>query len=86
MKIVVQKNENEVNENKLFSIAEMLKEEMPTVIVDDSKIPIIKNGASLNNEQGIKDGNILIIDKNNNALAIYDVNHDKMKCVRGLWN
>ena len=75
---------DELQENNLYSIYEILSKVLSTYIIKDEDINKIKNGVNLfinSNEE-----KILIVDKNNNALAVYIKIEDKIyKCLRGLW-
>ncbi len=52
--------------------------------VDDNLIKKVRNGVSLKLKD-IEDELILIIDRENNPIAIYEKQNDEYRCSRGLW-
>lgn len=77
---------NEVSSEKIIPINELITF-IPSYKVNGPVINMIKNGVtlSLNNVENCD--KILLLDNNNNALAIYqNIGSAHYKCLRGLWN
>lgn len=72
-----------VKEDDVIPISEILADEF-TLKVDDEMAIKIKNGVSCN-KINAPSNRILFIDKNNNALAIYERIDNRYICKRGLW-
>lgn len=75
---------DELSTNNLHSIYEILSKVLSTYIIKEEEINKIKNGVNLKIDSN-KD-KLLIVDKDNNALAVYiKIKDNTYKCLRGLW-
>ena len=75
-----------VTEDKVIPISNVLSNFMEVIKVDSETEVKIKNGCQLNVNLSLKGStNILLVDSDNNALAVYNKSKDKYVCQRGLW-
>ena len=73
-----------VVDQKPFTIAEILTKHLPTYVVPDEFKKKVYDGATIKID--IQGDKILIVDTDNNALAVYErLKDDIFKCCRGLW-
>ena len=76
----------DVREERLISISDVLSNFMEVIKVDAIIESKIKNGCQLDGNISLKNStNILLVDSDNNALAVYNKSKDKYVCQRGLW-
>ena len=75
----------EVKESDLVSIASLLKD-IPAIVLSGNKLVKAKNGMTISFDDIVKSDRILLIDENNNVIAIYGYDHlNYYKCLRGLY-
>ena len=82
------KKVNEISDSDLIQIDELLKEQMDRVLVNEPIISKIKNGMPLRKKDFVnckKDSIIFVNSNTNEPLAIYKLDGDCYKCLRGLW-
>ena len=85
IKVEEAKTLGEVKESDLVSIASLLKD-IPTIVLSGDKLIKAKNGMTISFDDIVKSDRILLIDENNNVIAIYGYDHlNYYKCLRGLY-
>ena len=85
VKVEEAKTLQEVKESDLVSIASLLKD-IPSVVLSGERLVKAKNGMTISFDDITKSDRILLIDENNNVIAIYGYDHlNYYKCLRGLY-
>ncbi len=75
----------EVKDSDLVSIASLLKD-IPSIVLSGERLVKAKNGMTISFDDITKSDRILLIDENNNVIAIYGYDHlNYYKCLRGLY-
>jgi len=85
VKVEGAKTLGEVKDSDLVSIASLLKD-IPSVVLSGERLIKAKNGMTISFDDITKSDRILLIDENNNVIAIYGYDHlNYYKCLRGLY-
>lgn len=85
IKVEEAKTLGEVKDSDLVSIASLLKD-IPSVVLTGERLIKAKNGMTISFDDITKSDKILLIDENNNVIAIYGYDHlNYYKCLRGLY-
>ncbi|MBE6133322.1 MAG: tRNA pseudouridine(55) synthase TruB [Erysipelotrichaceae bacterium] len=85
VKVEEAKTLGEVKDSDLVSIASLLKD-IPSVVLSGERLIKAKNGMTISFDDITKSDRILLIDENNNVIAIYGYDHlNYYKCLRGLY-
>ena len=85
VKVEEAKTLGEVKDSDLVSIASLLKD-IPSVVLSGERLVKAKNGMTISFDDITKSDRILLIDENNNVIAIYGYDHlNYYKCLRGLY-
>lgn len=85
VKVEEAKTLGEVKDSDLVSIASLLKD-IPSVVLTGERLIKAKNGMTISFDDTVKSDRILLIDENNNVIAIYGYDHlNYYKCLRGLY-
>ena len=80
------KNIEEISENDVIDIASFVSSILPIVELDDEDVIKAKSGGKLSKRILNRNltGNILVVDKNREPLAVYEIMDSYIKCNRGL--
>ena len=85
IKVEEAKTLDEVKDSDLVNIASLLKD-IPTIVLSGDRLIKAKNGMTISFDDVQKSDRILLIDENNNVIAIYGYDHlNYYKCLRGLY-